>query len=57
VLVPKVGCKRLCADAALVCQLTGTVIGARGEGMLLGRDVCVCAGAGACVEVNGEQTE
>jgi hypothetical protein len=41
-LVRYVGCRRLCADAARVCQLTGTVIEARGEGML-GRDVCVRA--------------
>ena len=47
--VPYVGCKRLCADAALVCQLTGTVIEARGEGMLLGLDLCVCARAWALV--------
>ena len=40
-----------------MCQLTGAVIEARGEGMLLGRDVCVCARAGACVEVNGKQKE
>ena len=55
---PYVGCRRLCSDAGCVCHLTGTVLVARGEGMLLGRGVCACARgmrARARVEVNGEQ--
>jgi hypothetical protein len=34
------------------CQLTGTVIEARGEGML-GRDVCVCVCMCVCARTRG----